>query len=219
MNLIGKYCYVGLDLASNSDFNAASFLFPPQTAGDLPLLTRYFWIPEDKANQRIKDNPDFKTWEDEGYLCVTPGNVTAHEYIRIFFSKVREIGIDIRAIAFDPAYALFLIPHLIEDGFVCEKYVQSLMAIGPMAKEIEKMIMSGEIVHDGNPVSRWMYGNVELYFGPNDLYRPIKDPKKREKKIDGVIADIMALGQWRTDEAAPKTKSYLLEEDSELLTW
>ena len=153
----GRYCYAGLDLAATSDFNAASFLFPPEHDNDLPLLTRYFWIPEEKANQRIKDNPDFRRWADDGYLELTPGNVTDYEYIRATFNQIREAGVDIRAIAFDRAYSYSLIPSLISDGFRCEPFAQGIMTISPMTKEIEKLIMSCTILHDGNPVSRWMY--------------------------------------------------------------
>lgn len=209
MNLEGRYCFAGLDLAASSDFNAASFLFPPEY-GELPLLTRCFWIPEAKAEQRIKDNPNFKKWADEGYLELTPGNVTDYGYIRNTFNRIRAAGIEIRTIAFDKQYSYSLIPDLIADGFNCETFSQGIMTISPMTKELEKMILSGTIIHDGNPVSRWMYGNVELYRDNNDNYRPIKG--KREKKIDGVIADIMAVGQWFTEEAKPQPGSYLFNE-------
>ena len=212
-----QYCYAGLDLAATNDFNAASFLFPPTYGQAKPLLTRYFWIPEAKAEQRIKNNPSFKKWEDEGYLEITPGNVTDYDYIRAVFNKIRDRGIDIRVIAFDPAYSYSLIPGLISDGFTCEKFSQSLMSMGPMVKELEKLLISGEIMHDGSPVSRWMYGNVELYMGPNDLYRPIKNAKKQENKIDGVVADIMAVGQWKAEDSKPKAGSYLFEEGAKLI--
>ena len=213
-----QYCYAGLDLAATNDFNAASFLFPPTYGQSKPLLTRFFWIPEAKAEQRIKNNPSFNKWADEGYLEITPGNVTDYEYIRAKFNKVRDRGIDIKAVAFDKPYSYSLIPGLMADGFRCETFSPSLMSIGPMVKELEKMFFSGELIHDGNPVSRWMYGNVELYMGPNDLYRPTKNAKKPEAKIDGVMADIFAVGQWKAEDSKPKAGSYLFEEGAKLLT-
>lgn len=213
-----QYCYAGLDLAATNDFNAASFLFPPTYGQSKPLLTRFFWIPEAKAEQRIKNNPSFNKWADEGYLEITPGNVTDYEYIRAKFNKVRDRGIDIKAVAFDKPYSYSLIPGLMADGFRCETFSPSLMSIGPMVKELEKMFFSSELIHDGNPVSRWMYGNVELYMGPNDLYRPTKNAKKPEAKIDGVMADIFAVGQWKAEDSKPKAGSYLFEEGAKLLT-
>ena len=56
------------------------------------------------------------------------------------------------------------------------------------------MILEKHISHDGNPISAWMLGNVELQRDPAGNIKP--DKGKSSEKIDGVVSDIMALGEW-----------------------
>jgi phage terminase large subunit-like protein len=63
---------------------------------------------------------------------------------------------------------------------------------------MEKLILSKEIEHDGNPVLRWMMGNVQLEIDAADNQKISK--KKSKEKIDGVAATIMALAEYMTEE-------------------
>ena len=65
-------------------------------------------------------------------------------------------------------------------------------------KQLEKLILSKEIEHDGNPVLRWMMGNVQLEIDAADNQKISK--KKSKEKIDGVAATIMALAEYMTEE-------------------
>ena len=51
--------------------------------------------------------------------------------------------------------------------------------------------MEGKIVHGGNPVLRWMAGNVVIETAPAGNINPTK--AKSPEKIDGIVAAIMAL--------------------------
>jgi phage terminase large subunit-like protein len=81
---------------------------------------------------------------------------------------------------------------------------------------LERLIFIQEIEHDGTPAVRWMYTNVTMYRDNNDNYRPNKG--KSSDKIDGVMADVMAVGEWMIRRADTSVSSYLLEDDSELIT-
>jgi phage terminase large subunit-like protein len=70
---------------------------------------------------------------------------------------------------------------------------QGYMAFNYPTKQLEKLILSGEIVLDDDPVIRWMFTNVELEKDSLGNIRPSK--KKAEKKIDGVVALIMAISE------------------------
>lgn len=52
--------------------------------------------------------------------------------------------------------------------------------------------MEGNIVHGGNPVLKWMAGNVVMRQDPAGNIKP--DKEKSVEKIDGIVASIMALG-------------------------
>jgi phage terminase large subunit-like protein len=57
-------------------------------------------------------------------------------------------------------------------------------------KEIEARILSQRLLHDGNPVLTWMASNVICHYDKKDNVFPNKE--KPEKKIDGIVALIMA---------------------------
>ena len=51
--------------------------------------------------------------------------------------------------------------------------------------------MEGRIIHGGNPVLRWMAGNVVIDTDPAGNIKVTK--AKSKEKIDGIVAAIMAL--------------------------
>jgi phage terminase large subunit-like protein len=61
--------------------------------------------------------------------------------------------------------------------------------------ELERFVYSKTVKHDGDPVLRWMIGNVTIKQDANGLVRP--DKSKSSDKIDGVVAILMAIGLCR----------------------
>ena len=64
-------------------------------------------------------------------------------------------------------------------------------------KELERMVLGGLISHDGDAVLEWMVGNVAITYDPA---ANVKVTKSKSGKVDGVVALIMALGEWMTFE-------------------
>jgi phage terminase large subunit-like protein len=212
----GRACHGGLDLAATSDFNALSLFFPKRHDDEANRLLRFYWIPEAAAERRHQDGPSFRTWADEGHMKITDGNVTDYSIIRQDINAIVQI-VDLRSLAFDRALSAYLVQDLTADGVRMEPFNQGIMHISPPTKELERLIVSGDLEHDGNPVTRWMYTNVTMYRDNNDNYRPNKG--KSTDKIDGVMADIMAVGEWLIRRADTPVSSYLLEDDTELITF
>ena len=63
-----------------------------------------------------------------------------------------------------------------------------------------KLLMEGRIVHGGNPVMRWMSGNVVVDTDPAGNIKCTK--AKSPEKIDGIVAAIMALDRCIRHENA-----------------
>ena len=63
------------------------------------------------------------------------------------------------------------------------------------------MVLDRKIQHGGNPVLRWMASNVVASMDAAGNYKPDKD--KSGEKIDGIVALIMAIGRWLSQEKAP----------------
>lgn len=60
-------------------------------------------------------------------------------------------------------------------------------------REFESALSAGRVHHDGNPVLTWMISNVVAKEDANENVFPRKD--KKENKIDGAVASIMAIGR------------------------
>lgn len=69
-----------------------------------------------------------------------------------------------------------------------------------------------KVIHDGNPVMRWMIGNLTGKQDEAGNWKP--DKKRAADKIDGAVAAIMALG--RAVEAGKTVKKRSFYEDHEL---
>jgi phage terminase large subunit-like protein len=58
------------------------------------------------------------------------------------------------------------------------------------------LVLGGKIGHAGQPVLRWMAGNVSIEKDAADNWKPSK--KKSIERIDGIVALIMALDRARS---------------------
>ncbi len=94
-------------------------------------------------------------------------------------------------IAVDRWNATQMIQNLEGESFTMVPFGQGYKDMSPPTKEFYKLLMEGNIIHGGNPVLRWMSGNVVV---ETDAAENIKVTKaKSPEKIDGIVATIMAM--------------------------
>ena len=190
-SLLGRECYGGLDLSSTGDITALVLVFPPRTEEEKYILLPFFWIPEDTIPIRVRRaSVPYDVWRAQGYLMATEGNVVNYDFIEKF---IEDLGTKyhILEIAVDRWNATMLTQHLMDDGFTMVPFGQGYKDMSPATKEFYKLLMEARIVHGGNPVLRWMSGNVVV---EQDAAENIKVTKaKSPEKIDGIVASIMAL--------------------------
>ena len=189
--LIGRECYGGLDLSSTGDITALVLAFPPRNETEKYILLPFFWIPEDTIPIRVRrGNVPYDVWQKQGYLYATPGNVVDYDHIE---KTILELSTKyhILEIAVDRWNATMLVEHLQNEGLTPFFFGQGFKDMSPATKEFYKLLMQARIIHGGNPVLRWMSGNVVV---ETDAAENIKVTKaKSPEKIDGIVASIMAL--------------------------
>lgn len=190
-SLLGRECYGGLDLSSTGDITALVLVFPPRSENEKYILLPFFWVPEDTIPIRVRrDSVPYDVWHQQGYLLATEGNVVNYDFIEKF---IEDLGTKyhILEIAVDRWNATMLTQHLMDDGFTMVPFGQGYKDMSPATKEFSKLLFEGKIIHGGNPVLRWMSGNVIV---ETDAAENIKVTKaKSPEKIDGIVAAIMAL--------------------------
>lgn len=205
-HLVGKKAYGGLDLANTRDIAAYSLCIPIDDEN--VYLKRFFFVPLESARDRQEaSGVPYLDWINEGWLIGTEGNSIDYNYIKkVIFDYAKEVSL--HSIAIDRWNSTHFRQELEDElgQMYVEyngkmQYVSKVNNFGQGFKDMsdptklyETMILEKHISHDGNPISAWMLGNVELQRDPAGNIKP--DKGKSSEKIDGVVSDIMALGEW-----------------------
>ena len=183
-----EHCWIGEDLASKVDIAAKVRVF--DVNGTVYVLTGKdsFYVPESAVNE--SNNASYPGWAQAGYLTVTPGNIIDFEYIE---ESLREDAkrFEVSAVGYDPHQATKHATQMMGEGFPMIEVRQTVLSLSEPMKEFEALVLSGRLKHDGNPVLTWMVSNVVAHYDVKDNIYPRK--AMPTKKIDGVIAIIMAL--------------------------
>lgn len=189
--LRGRECYAGLDLSSTSDITAFVLVFPPLSDGDKYTVVPHFWLPRETLDLRVRrDHVPYDVWERMGLFHVTEGNVVDYNFVRKTINDLHQLY-NIKEIAADRWNATQLITDLEGDGFTVVPMGMGFKDMSPPMKELYKLLLEGRFIHGGNPVLRWMAGNVVAEIDAAENIKPSK--KKSTEKIDGIVAWIMAL--------------------------
>lgn len=190
-DLTGRVCYAGLDLASTHDLAALGLCFPPAEDGEPFWFVPYFFTPRQAIVERARrDRVPYDEWARQGALTATAGNVIDFEAIR---ATLRELAARYRVaeVAFDRWGAVQISQALIEDGFVMVQFGQGFTSMAHPTSELLRMVVGGEIGHDGHPILRWNMDNLVVEQDAAGNVKPSK--RKSREKIDGAVACIMAL--------------------------
>lgn len=190
-SLRGRMCYGGLDLSSTSDITALVLAFPPRNDDEKYILLPFFWLPKDTLELRCRrDHVLYDVWQKQGFIQTTEGNVIHYGFIEKFIERLGETY-NIREIAYDRWNATQMVQNLEDMSFTMVPFGQGFKDMSPPSKELFKLLMEGNILHGGNPVLKWMAGNVVMRQDPAGNIKP--DKEKSVEKIDGIVASIMAL--------------------------
>ena len=210
VDVTDRQCYGGLDLASVSDFCSLVLAFPREDGGY--DTRRFYWLPEEAIERRLyKDESTiYLELRHADEVTVTPGNVTDYDYIRKAISGYYvEDGVvkwdddcimkryDLRSIAFDRYNSSQLIINLTNDGVVMSPMGQGYVSMSAPMKEVYRLLLENKLNHEGDPVLRWMAGNLEVAYDPAMNCKP--DKSRSQDKIDGITALICAVGEAMTE--------------------
>ncbi len=182
--------YGGLDLSEVNDLTALALI-----AGDLDDgfdAHWWFWLPaENIVELERKHQVPYRTWADQGWITLTPGNVIDYAFVR---RQVNEVASDreLAKLLVDPYNAAKLSIELKEqDGLPVEVIRQGFLSLSWPTKELRRLIQSRKLRHGNNPIARWHASNA---VAETDAAGNIKlSKRKSKKKIDGMAALVNAI--------------------------
>ena len=198
----GCECWLGLDAASRIDMTSLVALF--RHAGGFAVFANHY-IPEETVN--LPQNEQYRKWVSQGWLTATPG-------ARVDFTIIEE---DIRAwsalfnvqqLAFDPKELNDLVNRIgLWASFKLVDVMQGPQLMSGPMKELEALVATTKLRHEGDPVLTWMASNVVKKEarggGPVKYYYPTK--LKDSNKIDGIVALILALSRAILSDGSGKS--------------
>lgn len=188
----GAEAFVGIDLSATSDLTCVAYMIPVDAAF---LFKVYYYLPMAALTEK-RHKELYNEWRRLGLLTITPGNVTDYDYILNDLRDKSEI-LFLNSVAYDPWNATQFVINATERGFNMTPYGQNLGNFNRPTKEFERLMLSGNAILDNNAVNRHCFRNVVMARDSNGNVKPSK--KYEEKKIDGVIAMLEALGSYLTN--------------------
>lgn len=186
--------YQAIDLSSTTDLTAEINLSEPDKDG-IRYLIPFLYCPEDSIDRRSKeDKVPYRYWRDAGYIISTPGEVCDYSIIeshaiqssRTYHSKRTEL---------DQWNATSTATNLMAAGVEVSYFSQAISNMSFPTKQFEKLIYEGKIKYLYNPVLEWMLSGCVKIEDANGNMKIHKGQSNRHgKRVDGIIASIMALG-------------------------
>lgn len=184
---------LGCDFAAVNDFNAYALLW---FRGDMFYTEQFYQISSEAMEKRKFQYPALaREWQRTGNLEIVPGDVvTTDDYLR----KIAELieAHNPSRIFFDPWNAQEANKKIIDQ--YGENYAlavrQNFAMINEPMKRVYKLVYEEKLLHDGNPITSWMVGNVVVATDKDGNWAP--DKKRSPEKIDGVSALITAMSGY-----------------------
>lgn len=182
----------GVDLAAVSDLTALAVL----TERDGRIVSKLeYYLPSSSLDHG--PNADlYRQWRREGWLNVTPGNVTDYDHVTKRLCEIAVRG-DLRGVTYDAWNSTQWAIDATEKGLPLQQFSQSIGNFNKPTKELERLLLSGRVEMDYNPITLFCFANVCMKIDANGNEKPSKE--NRHKKIDGVIALIQALGLYLSE--------------------
>lgn len=208
--LRGRRCFGGLDLSSTTDLTAFTLLFEPSEDDPHWRQKAWFWLPEagitDKAR---KDKVDYLAWRAAGWLETTPGS--AVNKMHVMQRVVAACSMyEVVSIGFD-RWRIEDLMQMLDDAGATVPLVpfgQGFKDMAPAVDEYERLLISGELKHDGNPVMTWNAASAVVSQDDAGNRKPAK--QKATGRIDGIVAGVMAAGQALASKGEPTQKFQML---------
>ena len=213
-SLKGRRAWGGFDLAAVSDISAWWLGVESMRPGvELEMFWR-FWLPEDAVDDLVKKTQvPIRQWIDDGWITLTEGNVIDYSVIRDTALKDCE-PLAMQRISYDRMFAGQMVQEIDAELKRVEitPVAQTFYGSGPAVKELQRLLGSGaerhrpRMLHNGNPVARWMASVVEAKNDGQDNLRLVKpDRAKSGSRIDGMSAMVTGLDGYVRH---PRKKTY-----------
>jgi phage terminase large subunit-like protein len=191
-DLKGRRCYGGLDLSAVSDLTAWVLVFPREDEPEAVDILARFWCPEARLTDEHNRYADqYQVWARAGVLNATPGDAIDYQYVKArILEDARTFNlIDLNVDRLFQGYQLSM--ELADEGLTVFGMGQGFLSMAIPMKEFERRLLAKKLHHGGNPILRWMAGNMAVKQDPAGNLKP--DKSQSQGRIDGIVGIVEAL--------------------------
>jgi len=152
-----------------------------------------YYLPE--ATIDLPENQHYRAWKKARWLTETPGEITDLEYITEDAAEMCR-RFKVEEMPCDPNRAWGVFPKMQALGIPVVEYRNTVLSMSEPMKELDAMIRSRRITHNGDPILSWAISNVTAKEDKKENVFPNKEDNR--SKIDPVVASLFAIGRAMT---------------------
>lgn len=194
-DLPGHY---GFDLGKTMDLSGTAYV--TQLPDTRVAVSVHGFMPQNGAEKHAKgDRVPYLEWAKDGYVTLTPGDVTDNRYVESWiYDSEEEYGWTAQEIDYDGHNAVDMAIRMREHYNREDKVVeipQTCAGLNQATKRFRELVLSGQVVAEYSPLFIWCLNNaveVKNSYGDIKLSKKHKDDTQR---IDPVAAMMNALAR------------------------
>lgn len=196
---IDRRTWVGGDLSMTTDMSALAFVFPDE-GGFFDVLP-FFWMPEENIRKReLRDGMPYRTWADQGFLELSPGDVIDYREIKDRIEWGSRL-FDLQEVCFDPWNSRQITVPMAEEGYRCLEIRQGFATLSEPSKKFLELVVAGKLRHGGHPILRWNASCLSSKEHNDNLMFTKPERQKDSSRIDGISAAVNALSRAMIEES------------------
>lgn len=196
--------WAGLDLSMRTDLTA--FVMVWQSEGQWQVRP-YFWAPEQGVRDRAqKDQVPYDMWAQQGYLHLTPGATVDYKFVAEQLGEILD-GVNVQAIAYD-RWRIDDFKRQLDEiglGLPLEPFGQGYRDMSPALDAVEAELLNHRVAHGMQPLLGMCATNAIVTTDPSGNRK--LDKSKSTRRIDGMVAFAMAMGQAARTPETVRTHS------------
>lgn len=208
-SLRGRDCYGGLDLSSVKDLTSLQLYFPKTQDDPFGRLVSFFWLPDFELTKRAdQDRVPYDVWQREGHLLTVEGKAIKKVAVVKQFIEIVQM-FNLLAVGYDRWLINEFNAALEDEGIELPMvpFGQGFKDMAPAVNEFERLLIEGEIKHNGNPCMTANAASAVISTDPAGNRKVTKE--KATGRVDGIVAAVMAIGISQTHEAEEDLDSFI----------
>ena len=182
----------GFDLSRIGDLTAFTTLLFDQKKGCVIAKTMYWCTKSflDSTEAKSSGVP-WNAWINKGYvrLSSTSNQINYHDVAEFVLNEFKNHGYYYYKINYDSYSAQYLVEELASYGWSKNTCLtptpQGFKTLSVPMQTLEAFLRDKKLCYLNNPVTKWMFSNIELVTDRNGNMMPQKAGEKRANKIDG----------------------------------